>query len=323
MLGEWVESLKEAYGIPEFVIAVNIDIRGFTEFCQRVESVDVAAYIKKIYIKILEDYFPNSSYSKPMGDGLFIIFNYNEENLVKVVNNVIDNSIKLIDDFGALLNADHMITYDVPDRIGIGITRGSACCIKTDNLTIDYSGKTLNHAARLMDKARPSGLVCDHKEFDNVLKPELKELFIEDAVCLRGISEKEPIKILHLKDRVKISITDRIPIDEPIWHQQIATYKIGVFRKWRSPFSFALEKNPISPSSILLIVQQRAYESGEPVKGISRFQSYNIDSDPELTYIERAGVPAINLQLKELKDYLKEEGIPDDEDIEFTIRYNI
>ena len=45
---EFKELLKNATGRSEFIIAVLIDIRGFTPFSKSVESAEVAMFIKKV-----------------------------------------------------------------------------------------------------------------------------------------------------------------------------------------------------------------------------------------------------------------------------------
>ena len=64
--------LEKATGKSQYIIVIVLDIRGFTPFCQIADSLDVATYIKKIYMKIIDDYFPDASFYKPAGDGLLI-----------------------------------------------------------------------------------------------------------------------------------------------------------------------------------------------------------------------------------------------------------
>ena len=50
-----------------------------------------------------------------------------------------------------------MITFELPPDIGIGVARGSATRISTQDGILDYSGRPLNLAARLVNFARPRG----------------------------------------------------------------------------------------------------------------------------------------------------------------------
>jgi GTP cyclohydrolase III len=54
---EFLKLLENATGRSEHVIVVNLDIRGFTSFCQTVNPLDVATSIKKVYLTILNNYF--------------------------------------------------------------------------------------------------------------------------------------------------------------------------------------------------------------------------------------------------------------------------
>lgn len=65
--------LKDAKGTSQHIIALILDIRGFSSFCQNVESTDVGVYISKFYLKIITNYFKFASFYKPTGDGLLII----------------------------------------------------------------------------------------------------------------------------------------------------------------------------------------------------------------------------------------------------------
>jgi len=46
---EFRELLERATGFSEFVVAVNVDIRGFSPFSKTVESPEVAMFIKSLY----------------------------------------------------------------------------------------------------------------------------------------------------------------------------------------------------------------------------------------------------------------------------------
>ncbi len=61
--------LDNAAGTTEHIVAVVLDIRGFTPFCKDTESPDVAVFIKYVYTRTINAYFPNASFYKPTGDG--------------------------------------------------------------------------------------------------------------------------------------------------------------------------------------------------------------------------------------------------------------
>jgi class 3 adenylate cyclase len=67
-------SLKRAGGRSEYVFSLFADIRGFTEFSKAHEAPDIAMYIKRVYLNLIDDYFPFASFYKPTGDGLLLTF---------------------------------------------------------------------------------------------------------------------------------------------------------------------------------------------------------------------------------------------------------
>ncbi len=61
--------LDNVQGISEFVIAVIIDVRDFSSFAMKVESVQTTAFLKRIYVEMIDRYFGKASFVKPTGDG--------------------------------------------------------------------------------------------------------------------------------------------------------------------------------------------------------------------------------------------------------------
>ncbi len=322
MNGDWIELLKDAKGEQEYIIALNIDIRSFSKFCGTVESPDVADYIKIVYEKIMKDYFPDPTYSKPMGDGLFLIFQCEEAEITDKINVIVHSCISLVNNFGEFCKDEIMITFDVPENIGIGLARGRACCIKSGDKIIDYSGKILNHTARLTDKARPRGLICDYASVNNILKSELHELFSEDAICLRGISEVNPMKILYLKDNVIINERDRKSLKEPQWGALERKYFIKGLKKYEI-VRFPLNKRPLNEKDIVLTLRFPSYTEGKLNEGISEVITYRIE-DEELSYRVDGRTHIVILEISDfLKGYMSKQGLPDDAECLFNLQYPI
>jgi class 3 adenylate cyclase len=119
--------LSGAVGSSEYVIALYADIRGFSLFSQQVDSVEVGSYIKRAYIKMIDDYFKEAQFFKPTGDGLLVVYTYKEETLTAVANSVIRTALQLIEDFKKICQGDPIVNFATPPRLGIGIARGSAC----------------------------------------------------------------------------------------------------------------------------------------------------------------------------------------------------
>jgi class 3 adenylate cyclase len=192
--------LDNVQGISEFVIAVIIDIRDFSSFAMKVESVQTTAFLKRIYIEMIDRYFGKASFVKPTGDGLLLAFPYDETNLKEVAPYVVRSSLACLADFTLLCDGDDMINFNIPDKIGIGISRGAATNVVSNGLTIDYSGRPFNIASRLMDFARPSGIILDSKFGENLIPSDVKDKFSTADVYLRGIADNSLTKIYYLRD---------------------------------------------------------------------------------------------------------------------------
>ena len=209
--------LDNAKGTDEHVVAIVVDIRGFTPFCKEEESINVANFLKRVYIKIIDDYFPKASFYKPTGDGLLIVITYTANSLKDVVTNTMTNCLNLLEDFKKLREGDNMIYFPTPENVGIGISRGAACCISSDGTVIDYSGRVINLASRLNDFARPSGIVFDSSLGLTLLPNEIQGVFLCDNVYVRGIAESKPIAVYFTKQHTIIPPSRKVPLKEPEW----------------------------------------------------------------------------------------------------------
>ena len=318
---EFLRLLEKAKGRSEYIIAVNLDIRGFTHFCQSVESVNVATYITKIYSKIINDYFGNASYYKPTGDGLIIIIPFTEENLKEVTNSIINSCLDLLEKFGSLCINEPMINYDTPQKIGIGLTRGSACCITAEDKFLDYSGRILNLASRLMDLARPSGIVFDDSFGIKLLKDEIKKLFSEDIVYLRGVAEEDPIRIYYTDKHTLIPDSYHYPLKEPKWNTETYEYSIETLESSGiDKLELALDRKPLDEKKITIAISH----DSPSVEELRIGYDFSID-DQEINYERKGNTYRVLIDVDKIIEFLerKTKGIPKDTIIRFDIVYPI
>lgn len=247
----FTELISEAKGRSEWTIVTFFDIRDFSRFSERVEAPNIALYLKKVFAKVIDNYFPDASFCKSTGDGLMIIHAYDEDNLGKVLNQVMDSCIKLHQDFPNLIKNEPIINFETPSSIGIGVTRGTACCLYSGDNTIDYSGKIINLAARLTSLARPTGIIFDTSLGFDLLSGDKQKLFDMASVYIIGIAEQTPIDVYYLKDSVILSSESRKPISKQEWHTIGETNK---YRDWlklsTAPFRFTTAHRNISSESI-------------------------------------------------------------------------
>jgi class 3 adenylate cyclase len=197
-------ALQSARGRAEQVIVTFVDVRSFSAFSSIRDSVDIGLYVRRLFLSLIDVFFPHASYYKSTGDGMMIIYPYDETDLARVSEHVIEASMKLQEQFAELAASDNMITFETPKECGIGINRGTVCCIESNGETLEYSGHVCNLAARLMDLARPAGIVM-HASLGNMIPKQFVDLFEVSSVYVRGIAEHEPIRVYSLKGSTSIS----------------------------------------------------------------------------------------------------------------------
>jgi adenylate cyclase len=205
--------LPRAKGESRLVVVVFLDVRGFSSFAKIAESSEAALFLRSMYTKILDSYFPDAQFFKPTGDGLLIILDYDEDNLAEIVNSAIESSLRLVGDFADLTIDDPMVNFEVPDSIGIGLARGAATALVSDDYILDYSGRPLNLASRLMDLARPRGVVFSESLGWSLLEDEYAAQFSADKVYVKGIAEDLPMTAYIAIDMVSLPESCKRPIN--------------------------------------------------------------------------------------------------------------
>lgn len=308
--------LENAKGISQYIIAIVIDIRGFTPFCQTVDSVDVATYIKKVYIKIIDACFPDASFYKPTGDGLVVVIPYTEESLKEVMKSTMESCLNLLQDFGNLCKNEHMINFDTPNKIGIGITRGSACCITSEDKILDYSGKVLNLASRLMDVARPSGIVFDSSFGFGLLSKEKQELFSEEAIYVRGIAEEKPITVYYSNKYTLIPASYKEPIKEPKWENVRHVTLFEKFKLLEPNLILTLKGKPLDKKRIAVRIMHPGIEGYD-------MNYHKTVKDKEIDYQKRGRRHLIFFEVKPLVKLFESAGAKEGTPITFDIDYPV
>lgn len=220
------EQLDSATGTSEFVIAQNIDIRGFSDWSLKVDSAQTALYVKKVYGKLIDRYFAEASFVKPTGDGLLVVQAFEEGDLAATATKAVTDAMEIVESFHLLCEDENMINFPVPRDVGIGISRGTASKLASAERTLDYSGRVLNLASRLMDLARPRGVVMDHGYGLNLLPEAVSAEFHEDTAILKGIAPTEPMTVYCWPDEVEIPPWHKIPLGEERWEHKELKYTL-------------------------------------------------------------------------------------------------
>lgn len=247
------EMLDGSRGVSEHVIAVLCDIRGFSSFAADADSADVGLYISKIYTKLIDEYFNFASFFKPTGDGILAVTPY-EKNLNELSSKVIGSSLRLVKEFSSVCKKDPSIYFDVPESIGIGVTLGSACKIVSGDDTVDYSGEILNLATRLMEYARPSGIVLSHAFGKGLIPQEFSGAFIEDSVFVRGIFEHKRTKIYFAKGLTIIPDWAHSPMAEPQLERQSFGETLSLLKGYMGEVRLDLREVVPNPEQLSVVM---------------------------------------------------------------------
>ncbi|NLD35661.1 MAG: hypothetical protein GX654_02210 [Desulfatiglans sp.] len=307
--------LAEAQGRSEFVITVVADVRGFSSFSKHHESTDIGMFIKRFYMRLIDDYFKDAGFFKTKGDGVLMTFPYSEANLKERANYVINSCLQCLVEFPEICAGDPMINFKTPENIGFGIARGTACCLYAGDEIIDYSGHLLNLASRLMDMARPSGIVIDGNFMNEIIPEELRPSFKKTDVYIRSISEDKPFGIFYLEDYVRISEAFLTPMSEEKWHTIYKTLKMQEMAGFGN-FSIHL---PIEPKPGTEIKVAMIYPKMVKKRAVRGYRTHRVFKDFE--YHNEAQESKITLDLKGSYTYLTRIGLKKVTPVQFKIQY--
>ena len=309
------QALDDATGESKFVIVVFVDIRGFSAFSQRCESPDTAMFIKRVYMKMIDTYFSFASFYKSTGEGLLLTIPFTEKTLEEMSQKTVESCIACHSEFGDICKGDPMIYFSVPDKVGIGVARGTACCLASGDTTIDYSGRLLNLASRLTGLARPSGIVIDGNFGINILSEELKGNFGEERVYLDGIAEEEPIEVYFTKEFTTIPKRNRQPIAEKRWRHVI---DVKLFRDILNlrRFRYNLVSEPLSSDDIKVTVQHEKVIGGKVSKNYLTYHDIR-----DFTYKIDAGKPVVFIDFPGLSEKLKQGQVKKNMNVTIDVAY--
>ncbi|MDD2666529.1 MAG: adenylate/guanylate cyclase domain-containing protein [Methanocellales archaeon] len=311
------EYLDTAEGHSEFIIVVFVDIRGFSAFSKRHESPDTAMYIKRVYKRLIDDYFNTASFYKSTGDGLLITIPYKETTLKEVASDTIKSCLRCYEEFAHICADDPMINFDVPSRIGIGISRGTACCLKSNDRILDYTGHILNMASRLTGLARPAGIVIDGDfKIEDLFDVEDQELFEKREAFLRSISEESPKTVYVMKDVVDIPPEYLQPLRRDKWDSIEQEKTIKQWKKYSPRYFITLENYLRRPNAIEVTLIYPPNIGGKIDSSIVKYHNFKY-----FEYREKAGQPEVLIYIDKMIEYLKSEAISQNRKVRLRIKY--
>lgn len=308
-----VSQLEIAEGRSEFIIALICDIRGFSQFSTVHESPDLAMFIRRFYLKLLQVYFKDAIFAKPTGDGLLFVFRYSEKSLPQVAEAVLSQCFQVLSEFPKMFEEDPMINFATPSDLGFGISRGTACCLFAKHQIIDYSGQLLNLAARLNDVARPRGIVLDGA-FGNAMIPEkLRARFTKRQAYLKSIAEESPRDVL-CSDEVVLPTYARSPLASHRWILEVKEFKLQELLKLSlsGTLTLPLKHDVLSPEMTKLQFRYPNLKLPGYIRW-NEIRSYSCAKD--------AKGPHLVITLDQPRSIAASEGLPADTVVAFEFQY--
>jgi class 3 adenylate cyclase len=306
--------LHDAEGQSGFVVAIFLDVRGFSSFARMTESSETAVFLRSVYLTILEDFFPESDFFKPTGDGLMIIRKHTASDLEQVASESVARALDLVDAFPKLCDSDKMVNFPVPGDLGIGLARGAATQLISHRKTLDYSGRPLNLAARLMDLARPRGVVMESSIAD-LLNENLLDRFRQEQVYVKGIAEDDPVSV-QVTEETTIPEANTRPMGSAQWVVECEESIPFKELKLRRFYIHTLSREPADRKTITLHVShKKVLSSGRPHR--SMFTTWSF----EATYLDDGSGPTARMDYQAIKQTLMENGVKDSWPINLEIRY--
>lgn len=295
--------LPAAKGESHLVVVVFLDVRGFSSFARMAESSEAAIFLRSVYVRILDEYFQDAAFFKPTGDGLLIVLDYDDHTIQDVVNLAVSSSLRLVHDFPSLTQDDEMVNFDVPAELGIGVARGAATALVSGRKTLDYSGRPLNLAARLMDLARPFGVVLSGRLGFPLLEDELRSEFTEEGVYIKGISENEKLPIYISKKSVVIPPANKRPINKYEWKpikEETISFKQLLERGY---FLHQLPEQPALDEIRIFVRHDKATAGGRRHASLSSTHTFGGE------YVERQGRHLARVNYTPIARRLNREGV--------------
>jgi class 3 adenylate cyclase len=333
MDGELRKALEHAKGQSEHIFAVVADIREFSAFSQQHDSRDVATYIKRVYIRLIDCYFPHAKFYKATGDGLLIAIPYEDEDLRETAQETVDSCLHCVSEFVDLCKGDPMVNFQTPDKIGFGIARGAACCLvsveteldsgiaspKKRETVLDYSGHLLNLASRLMDLARPSGIVLDGAFDLELLDKKTRRLFAEEDVYMRSVAEEQPRRVYVLKDVVELSEQAKRPLSLETWETITTSRTPHQWLVLNVPYvEVELTKRLKRGDGIVVELRYQPRPRRKTVGSGFIFRRLNPD---EYTCTVVANRACVSVEIDKILEYASQEKLVSDQKLELWISY--
>jgi class 3 adenylate cyclase len=308
------ESLETAVGVSSQIIIVFADVRGFSNFSKGNDATDVAEFVRSVYLRIIES-FPFADFYKTTGDGLLITIPYRRSDLKEKAAATVKACLDIVENFATFCAGDPMVNFDVPQHVGFGIVRGSACRLVSGDAIVDYSGHRLNLAARLMDLARPDGVVIDHNFDTSLLDESTRKLFTAESAYVRSLAEEIPISIQIQTERVILPDYAKYPLSIELWETIEEKKSIPQWRLSGPLWGMTLPKSLKRPDGVRLRYSFPVLKKAKPT-GLRQSRDYS-----EFKLQQIGNETMVVIDLSPMLKSIKENKLPLATEVAMTLHY--
>ncbi|MBC7528924.1 MAG: adenylate/guanylate cyclase domain-containing protein [Chthonomonadaceae bacterium] len=190
------------------VIALFFDLRGSSRWTVEVLHGDyeyVGTFMDELrgwaWRKVKETSLGRPNLIKFLGDGFLMVWELPQESESRRerMAEAVLLGCSLVKDYPLWTKQNRLLWKEVPLSLGVGIDVGAALRLTFENGSEDYLGEPVNLAAKLQDRARPSGGVVIREELWRRLESEpLQKTFSQAGSVSFG--EGEPLLLRATKE---------------------------------------------------------------------------------------------------------------------------
>ena len=251
---------------------------------------------------------------------MMLIYAFSDEaSLTATLRGTVAKSLALVKAFPRLTKDDPMVNFPVPEELGVGLARGAATVIRSQGKTLDYTGRTLNLAARLMDLARPRGVVLDDSFGIERLTKTTREKFAKAKVFIPGIAEQQSVPVYFLPDWTEISEYRKMPIVAPVrWPDATETTTGGELKERGASSWIELSKVPArTDDGKIHLTYPKAKADGTMNTTMSWTPRREVDIQ------QRLGKWYAVIDFVDIAKELEEDNCQDNWPVEVTVEYSV
>ena len=308
--------LKDAKGAATFAMIVDLDIRGFSKATKTLDSAQTGAFLRRAYQAVINEWFPFVSYYKPVGDGLLLVTEYDEEDVDEKGERVLNACMDALRGFSSVCAELSWLCPALPGRLGIGVARGAVCRLESHGKILDYLGTPVNLAFKLANLARPSGTVAERTFIPGSPASSGAPMLATADVYIPGLADEMPIQIMYTQDETSIPQHALRPTGKIVWARKQYAVPLKRIRSLGPQFGLTLAGEPKTEDRILVRIKHPTIANGRQRRGY--YTEFHFD---RFEYVLDADTPQVILRFDLLADALAEYGLRDDHEVRIEIVY--